>query len=344
MTFIDSIDWLRPSAVWAPFVGLLVLLVGGWGLARRRRDRERLVHPVQLARFLPGFSAGRAVGRLSFAALATVLLGVSLVGPVLGYTFREVTGTGIDLVVCIDTSRSMLARDVRPDRISRAKREVAGLLDVLGSDRVALIAFAGDAREVAPLTHDRVALSSLLERVSPDENRLGGTSLASALERALELFDGRTGSNEAIVLITDGEDLAGEGLTVAATAKARGIRVFVVGVGTVEGGKIPVDRDGGGEAFLTDKQGAEVVTRMDRDSLRQLAEKTGGEFLAVDEHPTPLEALYEKRISRYEGREFVGGKERIPNDRYQWPLFAALACMLGEAGLRERRRVEEARR
>jgi Ca-activated chloride channel family protein len=334
----EPLEWLRPAWAWAPAVGLLVLALGWWGLARRRRERARFVERGQLARFLPGFSGARAAARVALAALATVLLGLSLIGPVRGHTLREVKTSGVDLVVCIDTSRSMLARDVRPDRLTRAKREVLGLLDRPGSDRIALIAFSGDAREVAPLTHDRVALKQLLERVTPDDNRMGGTSLASALERALAMFDGRTGSSEAIALVTDGEDLAGEGLRMAQQAQARGIRVYVVGVGTEGGGKIPIADERGGERFLADRAGEEVVSRMDRASLRRLAEETGGEFLAVDESPTPLEALYDRRITHLEGRELVGGKERIPHDRYQWTLALALACMLGEAGLRERRR------
>jgi Ca-activated chloride channel family protein len=340
-----ALSWLRPEVAWAPALALVVLGIGGLGLMARRRERERLVHAAQLARFLPGFSRARAAARVSLASGGVLLLGVALIGPVRGYVLREVSMQGLDLVVCIDTSRSMLARDVRPDRLERAKREVTGLLDVMGADRAGLIAFSGDAREIAPLTHDRSALKKLLERVSPDDNRLGGTSVAAALERGLEMLDGAgdadrvAGDGRAIVLVTDGEDLAGKGLAVARTASARGVRVFVVGVGTVDGGKIPVRDESGAEFFLTDAAGAEVVTRMDRDSLRRLAEETGGAFLAVDENATPLETLYTKRIAQLEGRELVGGKERIPQDRYQWPLAAALLCMLGEAGLRERRRL-----
>ena len=335
---MSAVEWLRPWAAWAPLIGILVLIHGLCSLARRRRERGRFVDRAQLARFLPGFSGKRAGVRVGLAAAATALIGVSLVGPVRGFTLREVRSSGLDLVVCLDTSRSMLARDVRPDRLTRAKREIQGLLDRLGGDRVALIAFSGDAREVAPLTHDRAALRQLLERVTPEDNRLGGTSLASALERALEMFDGRTGANEAVVLVTDGEDLTGEGLRMAAQAHERGIRVYVVGVGTEGGGKIPVVDEQGGERFLADKEGAEVVTRMDRASLRRLAEETGGNFLAVDEDPTPLETLYGSRVAQLQGRELIGGKQRIPHDRYQWTLALALACMLGEAGLRERRR------
>ena len=331
------LDLLRPDLLWVPALGLLLAALGVWSLVGRWRAMARLIHPSQLARFAPAYSPLSAGLRVVLAAGATVFLGLALLGPVVGYTYREVVGRGIDIVVCIDTSRSMLAGDVGDRRLNRAKREVVGLLNVLGGDRVALLAFSGDTREVAPLTHDRAALEQLLAHVSTDDNRLGGTNLASALRSALALFDGRTGSHEAIVLVTDGEDLSGEGLTVAREAAERNIRVFVVGVGSEGGGKIPIPDGAGGETFLKDREGNEVISRMDAASLTKLAHITGGEFLSVDQHPTPLEELYDKRIASIDGRELVGGKERIPHDRYQWALALALACMLGEVGLRERR-------
>lgn len=335
------VDLLRPDLLWAPFVGLPLLGLGLWALGRRRRARRRLVDDAQMGRFLPEHSDGRALARVILGALAVAGLGVSLLGPVRGYTYREVRGQGLDLVVCIDTSRSMLARDVGPSRLERAKREVSGLLERLEGDRVALVAFSGDAREVAPLTHDVNALGLLLERISPADNRRGGTNLSSALEHALALFDGRTGAHEAIVLLTDGEDLEGEAASTAELAAEAGIRVFVVGVGTEAGGKIPVATTSG-EVFLRDDQGQEVISRMDRASLDTLASRTGGAFLATFEHVTPLEELYDARISRLEGRELTSGRERIPHDRYQWSLALALACMVVESGLRERRRVRAA--
>ncbi|MCZ6596195.1 MAG: VWA domain-containing protein [Planctomycetota bacterium] len=332
-----SFDLLRPELLWLTCGSLALLAVGLWGLARRRGERADLVAAARLDRFLPDRSDGRALVRVFLAAAAVLLLVLALIGPVRGYTLRERVGTGLDIVVCVDTSRSMLARDVRPSRLERARREVKGLLGVIRGDRVALLAFSGDTREVAPLTHDRNALATLLERVSPGDNRRGGTNLASAIERALEMFDGRTGAHEAIVLLTDGEDHDGLGAALAAEAKSRGIRIFVVGIGTEGGGKIPILRSDGGEGFLRDREGEEVVTRLDRASLERIASLTGGEYLGVEEHPTPLEELYAARIARIEGRELVGGMERVPRDRFQWALALALACMLGETGLRERR-------
>jgi Ca-activated chloride channel family protein len=261
-----------------------------------------------------------------------------------GYTYRAVSRKGLDLVVCLDTSRSMLAQDLRPSRLERAKREIRGLLDRLTGDRVALVAFSGDARDVAPLTRDRQTLAGLLAHVSPEDNQEGGTDLAAAIEHALALFDGRTGSHEAIVLLTDGEDLAGQAAAQAEEAAKRGIRLFVVGVGTEAGGKIPIVDKDGRSAFLKDENDQEVVTRLGRESLVALARRTGGEFLSAEESPTALEDLYRARVTRLAGREIEGGERRVPYDRFQWPLALALACLLAELGLRARsRRADEER-
>ena len=315
---------------------LLLALAGLWGLARRRAERARLVDAAQLARFLPRHSANRARARVVLAAAAAVLLALSLAGPVRGYTERFAPRKSLDIVVCMDTSRSMLARDLRPDRMTRAVREVTGLLDRLEGDRVAIVAFSGGSREIAPLTHDRTTLKALLERVGPEDNRRGGTNLGAAIERALGLFDGRAGAHEAIVLLTDGEDLTGRARAAAAEAAERGVRIYVVGIGSSEGGKIPVN-EGDGESFLLDQEGNEVVSKLAEGDLIELARSTGGEYLSCETSPTPLEDLYDARIRHLDRRIVQGGRVRVPHDRYQWPLVLALACMLTEVGLRERR-------
>jgi len=326
---------LRPAMLAWVLAAAGLLLVGLLGLALRRRDRALLVAPRHMGRFLPGYSEGRALARVAIATLGVVLLAFALTGPVRGWTMRTIQRRGLDLVVCIDTSRSMLVRDVRPDRLTRAVREVGGLIDRLAGDRLALIAFSGDAREVAPLTHDRTTLRALLERVSPEDNVVGGTDLGAALQRALSMFDGRTGAHEAIILLTDGEDLSGHGLEVARAAAERGIRIYVVGMGTEQGGKVPLPAGDGTETFLRDGDG-EVISALDDSSLEKIAAATGGDFLAATRSAAPLEELYRMRISRLEGRELAGGKEWVPHDRFQWVLVLAFACMLLESGLRER--------
>lgn len=327
-------DLLRPEmSPWlltVPVVGA----IGLWSLAARRRARRRLVHPRHEGRLLSGFSPNRARARVFLGTGGLALLAFSLLGPVRGYTLREVQSKGIDLVLCVDTSRSMLVRDLDPevDRLEYARREIRLLLNQLHGDRVALVAFSGDVRNVAPLTRDTDTLRWFLPALTPDDNRKGGTDLGLALGHALELFDGRTGAHEAIVLLTDGEDLEGRGLEVAEEAAQRGIRVYVVGMGTEVGGKIP----DGPRGYVRDAAGVEVVSTLNSITLEAIAAVTGGAYVSA-RTPLALEQLYRHHISRLEGRAYRRGKERIPHDRYQWSLVLALICMLGEVGLREQR-------
>ncbi len=328
-----GIEVLYPRAVWALVLAPVMLLIVLWGLRRRTRDRDALVAPKLQRKFFSGFSSHRATARAVLASIAFLMIGLALIGPVSGFTLREVQRRGLDLVLCLDTSRSMLVQDLKKDRLDRAKREIRGLLERLKGDRAALLAFSGDVRDVAPLTHDRKTLEAFADTMTPEDNVRGGTDIGGVLTHALELFDGRTGAHEAIVLLTDGEDLEGHGLEIAKKAHERNIKVYVVGMATAEGGKIP----DGPRGFVRDESGKEVVSRLGRESLVAIAEETGGAFIAADSSPTPLEELYDKRISQMEGRELFAGKERIPHDRYQWPLAIAAACMLIEASLRERR-------
>jgi Ca-activated chloride channel family protein len=328
-------ELLRPGAAPLLLLALLLGVLGAFSLVWRSRGRLQLVSPRHLRRFLPDFSEGRALLRVALVMAGALGMAIALLGPVRGYTLREVQRSGVDLVVCVDTSRSMLVQDLKPDRMTRALREVRGLLDQLKGDRVGVIAFSGDARLVAPLTHDRKTLAHFVATLSPEDNMLGGTDVGGALRRALELFDGRTGSHEAICLLTDGEDLKGEGLLAAEAAAERGIRVYVVGMGTSGGGKIP---QGGG--FVRDETGVEVISSLDGETLLAIAEETGGAYLSAESSPFPLEELFEKHISKLDARELWAGKIRVPHDRYQWPLVLALACMVTGLGLRERRSAE----
>lgn len=326
-------------AAWLPalLVAPLLVALGLWSLYARQRALRRLFDERFAQRAEAQVSRLRGVARVGLCAAAALCVALALLGPTRGWSLREAKQKGIDLVVCIDTSRSMLARDLRPDRLTRAKREVQGLLAQLAGNRLALVAFAGDARDVAPLTRDKTALARLLEPLTPDDNRQGGTNLAAAIERALALFDGRSGAHEAIVLVTDGEDLEGKGLEAAKKAADRGIRTWVVGIGTAGGGKIPLSARDGREGYLTDSDGKEVVTQLAGATLERLATSTGGDYLSTEQSPTPLEDLYELRIQRLETRALEQGLVRIPHDRYQWFLLPGLVLALLAGLLGERR-------
>ncbi|TAJ14563.1 MAG: VWA domain-containing protein [Planctomycetota bacterium] len=339
----SRLDWdlgfelLRAAWLPALCVAPILLALGLWSLLARQSALRRLFDERFARRAQSQVSRLRGAVRVGLCACSALCIALALLGPTRGWSLREARQQGIDVVVCIDTSRSMLARDLRPDRLTRAKREVQGLLGQLAGNRLALVAFAGDARDIAPLTRDKTALARLLEPLTPDDNRQGGTNLAAAIERALALFDGRSGAHEAIVLVTDGEDLEGKGLEAATKAAERGIRTWVVGIGTAAGGKIPLSARDGREGYLTDADGKDVVTQLAGTSLERLATSTGGDYLSTEQSPTPLEDLYKLRIQRLETRALEQGLVRIPHDRYQWFLLPGLALALLAALIGERR-------
>ncbi|MCP5021017.1 MAG: VWA domain-containing protein [bacterium] len=322
-----GLTWARleawPLALLVAAVIVASVLVGRPGRARLRAA----IHPAQWAARMAGNRKGVARRQWWFGGGALVLMVVALLGPQRGSVLMPVPRRGIDIVVCLDTSRSMLAQDVGEDRLAEAKKEILGLLDVLQGDRLALIAFSGDVRQVAPLTRDTETLGWFLDSLSPNDNRRGGTDLGGALSSALEMFDGRNGSHEAIVLVTDGEDLSGEGQVIAAEAAERGIRIYVLGMGTEGGAKVPAE--GGG--WTRDANGLDVVSKLHAATLDNIAEVTGGLYIQAQGTVLPLEQLYKRGFSRLQGRQYEQGFERVESDRFQWPLLLALILLAMEA-------------
>ncbi len=277
---------------------LLLLAPAAWLLfARTDRARARKLERALGPRF--------PVGRRRFALVtAGVLLGlVAILGPAWGAAEGDVQGA--DLVVCLDVSRSMLARDVTPDRLTRAKAEIKALAAGAKGDRLSLVVFAGEARAIVPLTEDMASFAELVNLADPTSVGRGGTDLGAALEAALEVLQGRPGG---VILVTDGEDLGGRGLAAAKSLGERGNAVHCVGLGTELGSKITTE-----SGFLRDRSGEDVVSALDAAGLRAIADATGGTFGAQ---------VPELSVTRRTGRS-----ERREN-RYQWPLAFALLLWL----------------
>ncbi len=339
---------LRPELAAVLAAGLVPLALCLWELPGRIRALRLVAEPRHLRRVFPGLAGAgddalgwirrRAWSRAGLVATGMALVGLAWMGPTRGFALVPVEQRRIDVVVALDTSRSMLVEDVEPSRLERAKVEIGALLDAMTGERVSLVAFAGSARDVAPLTADLNTVRYFLDGLSPEDNRRGGTDLGAALKLALERFDGESGSSEAIILVTDGEDLTGEGLAAAEVARDRGVRVHVLGMGTAGGGKVP-DGEGG---FVVDPDattgGGEVVSQLRSESLRAIADATGGIYLEARGRVLPLEELHRRAIATMEGRDIVDGKERVPRDRYQWPLVLGLALLVLEGAALDARR------
>lgn len=314
--------WLWPWLLALPLVCALL-----WALFDRAR--------AAAARY--GASPTARVPAPLWRALRIALLaGLGLVAwmdPRWGDEPVQVERRGLDLIFCLDTSRSMLARDLEPTRLGRALQDIRGVLPQLqGGDRVGLVVFAGQARLWVPLTHDMDSFRGLLDEVDTDIVKTGGTDIAAALRRALATADLDNAKTTVVVLMTDGEDLAGAGRQAAGELAAKGLVVHTVGYGSALGSKITVPK-GASEEFLRDKDGKEVVSRMDSESLRAVASATGGTFLYAEKMVLPLNQLHRERLLPMQKRAYDAGAETGKRARYQWVLMPLLVLLLWEIAM-----------
>lgn len=311
--------YLWPWLLCLPVVWLLLHLV----LGRARRAAQRY-----------GAASSDAVPHPAARSLRLVLLlalgWLTWMDPRYGQEQVTVERAGVDVVFCLDTSRSMLARDIQPDRLRRAMADIESVLPRMqGGDRAGLVVFAGAARLWIPLTHDLDSFRELLQEVDTNVVPVGGSDLAAALRKAREVAEPGQQATTFVVLLTDGEDLAGHGREAAAELAADGITVYAVGYGSGLGSKIVLEQ-GGSETFLADRQGQEVVTALDTEGLRAIAGAAGGEFLRADGMALPLVQLHDKRLQALARRAYESGTETAHKTRFQWVLLPAVLLLLWE--------------
>lgn len=278
----------------------------------------------------------RALGTGLFAA--GLLLGAAaLLEPAFGEGPGAPEARGADVVLCLDVSRSMEARDEGRSRLARAKEEIRALAEGARGDRLALVLFAGEARLACPLTGDGPGLAALAEAAGPEAVGRGGTDLGAAVEAALAALRPGEGAHAAVVLLTDGEDLEGRGLRAAGLAAARGVALHAVGFGSPRGAKIPL-AGGGGNGFRRDRAGRAVVTALDAGGLRAVAAAGGGVFLEAGEGDRPLLEVYHKMILPAARAGIAEGERRRRTPRFPWPLSAALLLWTVEPWIARPRR------
>ncbi|MBI2340527.1 MAG: VWA domain-containing protein [Deltaproteobacteria bacterium] len=277
---------------------------------------------------MPGFRPARRIFKAVLVVLGIFFVCTALLRPQWGYTLREVKRKGIDLYVLVDTSDSMMAEDISPNRMERAKRELVDLMKYLHGDRIGLIAFAGRPFVACPLTTDYEAFGLFLDTLDTDLIPVQGTDISGAVETALNSFPPDAQRSKAIILITDGEDTRGGMAQAAQKAKEGEVRIFVIGMGSEKGAPIPL-REGSG--FKKDKNGGVVISRLDESSLQQLALATGGSYVRSVTGDLDLEQIYLKGIKEVlEARELKSESKIVGEERFQLPLLLALLLLLLE--------------
>ena len=327
----DILVWL-PLAI--PLLWILFAL-----LRRRRRALEELVDPAMIPVLAPRWNPARAKARLWLRGAAFVLLLLALARPQWGFHWEEVRRKGLDMVVALDTSRSMMASDIKPSRLQQAKWGIRDLLRNLRGDRVGLVPFAGSSILQCPLTIDYAAFAMTLDDVYSGIIPKGGTAIEQALRTAIAAFPADGTADRVVLLITDGEDHEGDPLSLLSELKEKNIRVFSIGIGTLEGEMVPAGD--GQDAYFKDRQGQIVKTTLKEDVLQKLALGTGGTYVRSAPGDTGLERVFRESIDSLKRSEQETRTAKIYEDRFLWPIAAALLLLAWEALLSDRRKIRE---
>ncbi len=329
------IKWAQPQYLYLLGVIPIVVIALVVYFLRRWQGFKKIVDPELIPRLNDTLNHRIQVIKSILFVLGLLFLVISLARPKWGERLRVYKGKGIDIVIALDASKSMLAQDVKPTRLARAKTEILSLLEQVSTNRVGITAFAGDTYVMCPLTTDIEAAKLFLDIISPDVIPKPGTNLERAITVSASLFNPREKTYKALILITDGDNLQGRPLSLINFLKEQGIRLFTIGVGTIEGSPVPeFDKHGNLVTYKKDKENKIVMTRLTEKLLIVLARSTGGRyFRARGNYLSRLVA----ELNRIKKKEIGGGEYVEYEERYQYFLLAAFISIFLGLLLNDRR-------
>lgn len=333
----DHIEFFYAFAV----IPLLILLYI-WNRQWRKKALKQFGEVEVVKRIIPMASSGKPLLRFIFFLVAMFFLIIGLINPQIGSRLEEVKREGSDIIICLDVSKSMMAQDFKPDRLTRARLAIERLIDKLFNDRLGLIVFAGEAYVQLPITTDYAAAKLFLESVDTDMVPIQGTNIASAIELAAKSFGGSpdgsvpSGKNKTIIIITDGESHDDNAVEAARTAFEAGIMVNTIGVGSPSGAPIPVYRGNLNTGFKKDKEGNTVVTKLNEEALQSIASAGGGVYVRAAKAELGLLTLME-RINQLEKKTFDAKVFTDYEDRFQVFIGIALLFLILESLVTDRK-------
>lgn len=274
---------------------------------------------------------------IRFAALSLLL--TATLRPQWGYTEREIKRQGLEIFVLLDVSKSMLANDVKPNRLKRAKREIKDLLKILRGDRIGIIPFAGKAFVSCPLTLDYGTAKMFLDDISIDTIPVGGTNFTESINRALKSFkDQKDNEHNIIIIISDGEMHDTEALKIAEKAKSKKVKIYTIGVGTPDGSPIPLPGKETSKRFLRDNEGNIVISKTNEKFLKELASTTGGTYARAGLGNLNLEEIYSNHIAKLDKKELKTLKKKQYTERFMFFLLPAILLLILEFLIGDKKR------
>lgn len=331
-----------PHVLWllALVVPLLtVFLIWAWMV--KRRLVLQFVRSRLLAHLTVGVSEKRQKFRMALLVAATACVLLALARPQWGFDYEEIRQKGLDIVLAIDTSRSMLAEDVPPNRLTRAKLAAMDINKLAATDRLGLVAFAGSAFLQCPLSFDSSAFQQSVQTLDTAIIPQGGTALSEAIVVAQTAFKEKNDNHKVLILLTDGEDHDGEALEAARKAAQNGMRIFTVGLGTRNGELLRINDGQGRTEYLKDEQGQVVKSRLNEKLLQDIAQATQGFYMHLS-GPNTMEVLYERGLAPLPKSNLASKRMKRFHERFQWLLGLAILILAVEFVLPEQRRVRRA--
>ena len=321
------------------FIGLLALpffMVMFWMMRRwKKRALANFGRAGNIQRLMPDVSTSRPLWKFVLLMLAYTCLIIGLAAPQTGSKLEKIKRRGVDMVIALDVSNSMLAQDIKPNRLERAKQATSKLIENLENDRIGLIVFAGKAYTQMPITSDYAAAKLFLSTINPGQIPVQGTAIGEAIDQGIQSF-GSSKQSKAIILITDGEDHEGNALAKAQEAASKGIAVYTIGMGLPEGAPIPIYNAGIQMGYKKDQEGNTIITRLDEKMLQDIANAGNGIFVRANNTQVGLKKVFDE-VNKMQKSEYDSQVFSEYEDRYQLLLVIAFLLLLGEIFIFERK-------
>lgn len=316
----------EPMFLWGLLTLPLFALLFVYAYHRRKKLAARFVSLSMLPKLSTSVSPWRRLAKVLLLLLAIAFLFVALARPQWGRKMEHIERRGLDLVLLQDISLSMLAEDIKPNRLTRSRHEISAFLESLSGDRVGLVAFSGDAQVMVPLTLDYGTVQMMLRELTPGW-LMPGTNLENAIRKGMSLYknSGTAGQYSVMILMSDGEELEAAAVNAAKEAAEMGIRIYTIGIGSREGVPIPVPGKNGEVAYKKDMQGNIVTTRLEDGTLQEIASVTGGLYFYASPGEFQLQKVLTE-IASLEKKEQASDRMENYQDRYQ--IFLGLAALL----------------
>jgi Ca-activated chloride channel family protein len=326
-----------PHMFWLLWLVPLLAAFFVYAFRKKRKAMARFAQVEMLRRMTGSISRGRQIFKAFLILLVAIFAVLALARPQFGTKMELIRRKGLDVAVAVDVSLSMYAEDIKPNRMARSKQEIGKFVDRLGGDRVALVAFAGEAFLQCPFTSDYGAFKIFLDVLGPELIPTPGTDIAGAIEASLKAFDPKDRKYRVLVLLTDGEDHSGRAEKMAEEAAKEGVAIYTVGIGLPSGVPIPLKDEQGNVVYKKDRNGNVVTTKLDEVLLQKIALATNGKYYHAEPGRFELEDVLHE-IEKMEKRELDTERLSQYEERFQIPLGISLVLLVAEMLISDRRK------